>query len=238
MTNRRFLGILLSSLGLFIAAGLLLAHFGLGLSTHTVLSNSMRPAFAAGDQILTLDITPQQVHRGQVVIVQTPDMPAPIAHRVADVKMIADAVSVRTKGDANASPDVWTNLLPGAQIPVVVAVVPGVPGWLEHGPSTWGIGLQVLIIAGLGVVATVITVALQWRGRHCDCLDCAESTAADDGADHRDGGGDASAPHCPSCSEEVPAAETSNGSSPADSSPDPEPTAPDQDHQEVHHARS
>jgi signal peptidase I len=186
VTHRRFVSVLLSSLGLFVAAGLLLAHFGLGLSGHSVLSDSMRPTFAAGDHILTLNSTPQGVHRGQVVIVQTPAMPAPIAHRVVDVKIIADAVSVRTKGDANASPDPWTNLLPGSKIPVVISVLPGSPEWLRHGPSTWGTGLKISVITVLGLIMTTITVALQWRGRDCDCLACLDGApclACQDGQD-------------------------------------------------------
>jgi signal peptidase I len=169
MSPRRFLGVLGSSLGLFVAAGLLVAHFSLGLAVHTVLSNSMTPAFEAGDRVVTLDTDPQRLHRGDVVLVMTPDMPAPIAHRVRDIKMIADAVSVQTQGDANADPDRWTNLLPGAQVPLVMTVLPAA---LPGVPSTWGIGIKVLLIGLLGLGVTLLMVLPQWRGRSCDCTDC------------------------------------------------------------------
>jgi len=181
---RRFLGVLVSSLGLVLTTGVLVAHFTVGLAVHTVLSGSMAPAFHAGDRVVTLDSTPQRIHRGQVVLVNTPDMTAPLAHRVHDVRMIADAVSVRTKGDANPRPDDWTNLLPGAQVPVVVAVLPSaVPGV----PSTWGTGAKVLLVVLLGVAVTAIMIVPQWRGRACDCDDCTAPAA----------------PPCPSCGDAV-----------------------------------
>ena len=169
MSPRRFLGVLASGAGLFVAAGLLVAHFSLGLAVHTVLSNSMTPDFEAGDRVVTLDADPQRLRRGDVVLVMTPDMPAPIAHRIRDIKMIADAVSVQTQGDANPTPDVWTNLLPGAQVPVVVTVLPAT---LPGVPTTWGIGIKVLLIGLLGLGVTLLMVLPQWRGRSCDCLNC------------------------------------------------------------------
>jgi len=209
MSGRRFLRVLVSSLGLVLAAGVLVAHFTLGLAVHTVLSGSMAPAFDAGDRVLTLDSTPQRIHRGEVVLVNTPDMTAPLAHRVHDVRMIADAVAVRTKGDANPEPDQWTNLLPGAQVPVVVAVLPSaVPGV----PSTWGTGPKVLLVVLLGLAVTAVMIVPQWR-RACDCEDCTAPAA----------------PPCPSCGDAARDDGQLVGATHASASagsPDDTPTAP------------
>ncbi|WP_167583089.1 signal peptidase I [Kineococcus rubinsiae] len=206
-SRRRSLRGLVSSLGLLLAAGVLVAHFSVGLTVRTVLSGSMSPAIEAGDRVLTLNTEPQRIHRGEVVLVNTPDMTAPLAHRVHDVRMIADAVSVRTKGDANASPDEWTNLLPGAEVPVVVAVLPAaVPGI----PSTWGSGPKVLLVLLLGLGVTATMVVPQWRRRPCDCDECTAPAASP----------------CPSCGDTAaPQGRLVGATSAPDSSPHDTPTA-------------
>ncbi|MEZ0163916.1 signal peptidase I [Kineococcus sp. LSe6-4] len=208
MSRRRFLGAVTSSLGLFVAAGLLLAHFTAGLAVHHVLSDSMTPAFSAGDRLVTLDTDPHRLRRGDVVLVMTPDMPAPVAHRVHDVAVTAGAVSVQTKGDANAGPDAWTDLLPGARVPVVATVLPGV---LPGVPAGWGTGLKVLLVvlAGLGVTGLVLLP--QWRARACDCPECTTSTTSTTTA----------AIPCASCGADGPARDLPVVAVPAPQAPSP-----------------
>ena len=100
----------------------LLAFVGLGIGprtgryrTLTVLSGSMRPAFAAGDLLV---VTPEPISRLRVGDVITYAIPIGDhhveTHRVVGLRWRDGEPIVRTKGDTNAQPDPWTAQLHGA----------------------------------------------------------------------------------------------------------------------------
>lgn len=73
-----------------------------------VLSNSMQPEWEAGDIVISRPERPDQVRVGQVITYNPPiDGRPSITHRVIEVTEPGAAPVVRTKGDANDSPDEW-----------------------------------------------------------------------------------------------------------------------------------
>jgi len=73
-----------------------------------VLSNSMKPAWEAGDVVISTPERPDQVRPGQVITFNPPIEGRPsVTHRVVAVDTSGPAPVVRTKGDANAAPDDW-----------------------------------------------------------------------------------------------------------------------------------
>jgi signal peptidase len=124
---------LAAQLALVVAA---VALVGLGLLPRTgwyrpvtVLSGSMRPAFAPGDMVVVTPEPSRDVRVGQVISYRIPVGDHHVqSHRVIKVIRRGDRVSVRTKGDANASPDPWTATLDGPTAWRVRAVLPKL-GW-------------------------------------------------------------------------------------------------------------
>ena len=115
--------------GLVAASGLLLVlgilpHLGLYRPV-TVLSGSMRPAFAPGDMIFVTPERLRDVRVGQVITYQIPvDDHHVESHRVIRILKGGDDPVVITKGDANRSADPWKAELHGDRIWVERASVP------------------------------------------------------------------------------------------------------------------
>ena len=110
----------------------LLAFVGVAVGPHsgryrtlTVLSGSMRPAFAAGDLLV---VTPEPIRRlrlGDVIAYAIPVGDRHVeTHRVVGLRWRDGEPIVRTKGDANAQPDPWTAQLHGATAWRPALVVP------------------------------------------------------------------------------------------------------------------
>ena len=91
----------------------LLPQLGL-YRTVTVLSNSMEPAFRAGDVIVLTPKPLREVRRGDVIAYAVPvgDHHV-VTHRVTRVVEPGDNPVVVTKGDANAQADPWRARLDG-----------------------------------------------------------------------------------------------------------------------------
>ena len=97
--------------------------------TETVLSGSMKPYFGPGDIVVVTPEATRDVRVGQVISYHIPVGDHHVqSHRVIEVVRGGDHPLVRTKGDANASPDPWTARLNGGTAWQVRAVVPKV-GW-------------------------------------------------------------------------------------------------------------
>lgn len=97
--------------------------------TETVLSGSMKPYFSPGDIVVVTPEATRDVRVGQVISYHIPVGDHHVqSHRVIEVVRGGDHPLVRTKGDANASPDPWTARLNGGTAWQVRAVVPKV-GW-------------------------------------------------------------------------------------------------------------
>lgn len=87
-------------------------------ATLTVLSGSMAPAIAPGSVVIVRPIDLGDLRAGDVIAFQAPiDGRPTVTHRVVEIEQSGPQPLVRTKGDANPSPDPWK-----------VELGPG-PGW-------------------------------------------------------------------------------------------------------------
>jgi signal peptidase len=120
------------ALGVALALLLLLAlipHTGL-YRPETVLSNSMKPYFGAGDLLIVTPEPVRDVRAGQVISIKIPTGDHHVqTHRVVQVVRGGAHPLIRTKGDANNARDDWTARLDGSTAWQVRLVVPKL-GWL------------------------------------------------------------------------------------------------------------
>lgn len=87
-------------------------------ATLTVLSGSMAPTIAPGSVAIVRPIDLADLRAGDVIAFQAPiDGRPTVTHRVVEIERGGPRPLVRTKGDANSSPDPWK-----------VVLGPG-PGW-------------------------------------------------------------------------------------------------------------
>lgn len=118
-------------LGFAFTAFLLLAllpHTGL-YRTETVLSNSMKPRFGAGDLLVVTPEPVRDVRVGQVISIHVPNGDHHVqTHRIVQVVRGGEHPVVRTKGDANDARDQFTARLDGKTAWRVRLVVPTL-GW-------------------------------------------------------------------------------------------------------------
>jgi signal peptidase len=131
-----------------------------GVRFYAVESGSMSPAFGVGDLVIDTPTTATSSFRVGDVITFRPTPGYTTTHRVVAV----DAAGIRTKGDANASPDVG-QITPGSIVGRMVAVVPfgGYVAAFFRQPA--GIAALLLVIVAL---------YLSWglvRGRNPDASD-------------------------------------------------------------------
>jgi signal peptidase I len=121
-----------AALGVAFAVFLLLAllpHTGL-YRTETVLSNSMKPYFGAGDLLVVTPEPLRDVRVGQVISIHVPNGDHHVqTHRIVQVVRGGAHPVVRTKGDANDARDQFTGRLDGKTAWQVRHVVPKL-GWL------------------------------------------------------------------------------------------------------------
>jgi signal peptidase I len=121
---RALLGIALTAL-LLLA---LLPHTSL-YRTETVLSNSMKPYFGAGDLLVVTPEPVPDVRVGQVVSIHVPKSDHHVqTHRIVQVVRGGEHPIVRTKGDANDARDQFAARLEGKTAWRVRLVVPKL-GW-------------------------------------------------------------------------------------------------------------
>ena len=107
----------------------LLPHTGL-YRTETVLSNSMKPYFGAGDLLVVTPEPVRDVRVGQVISIHVPNADHHVqTHRIVQVVRGGAHPVVRTKGDANDARDQFAARLDGKTAWRVRFVVPKL-GWL------------------------------------------------------------------------------------------------------------
>ena len=106
-------------------AALAVASRVIGVRALVEHSDSMYPAIAAGDLVISQDITAQQATVGDVVTFPDPDHAGKtLTHRVVAVRQVGDIHVFDTRGDANTGHEQWTATT-GATIGKLVVVVPG-----------------------------------------------------------------------------------------------------------------
>lgn len=145
-----------------------LALVGLGLLPRTglyrpvtVLSGSMRPAFAPGDMVVVTPEPVSAVRVGQVISYRIPVGDHHVqSHRVIAVVRRDGHVAVRTKGDANATPDPWTATLHGTTVWRVRGVLPKL-GWAVFWLRTPLVHRLTLFLAPL--LLALLAVLQIWR---------------------------------------------------------------------------
>lgn len=90
-----------------------------------VLSPSMEPTFHPGDLVITKPEPVSAIKIGQVVALPVPSAPSQrYVHRIISVTMKDGRPLVRTKGDANPTPEPFTLRINSPTVPLVVAKVP------------------------------------------------------------------------------------------------------------------
>lgn len=110
---------------LLLAPSIATAGFGIGFSP--VLSESMVPAFRAGDLQITKSALVKDVSVGDVILVRNEESFATFSHRIALKEFSNGIYSFTLKGDSNPTVDQAKVLVPtGVTIPKVVGRIPKV----------------------------------------------------------------------------------------------------------------
>jgi len=114
----------------------------MGYKPFIVLSGSMEPTILAGDIIVTKNIAPEQIVKGDVIAFRA-EKNTVVTHRVTDVQT-ANGVSFLTRGDANTGADARA---------VSVEELEGIYHWRVAGVGKFAMFLQTPI----GMLIFVIT---------------------------------------------------------------------------------
>jgi signal peptidase I len=137
---------------------LLLAVAVLVATGHRVMiemSDSMKPAMAAGDAIVTERILARDAKRGDVITFTDPSREGrTVTHRVVSVRDKGDRLAFHTRGDANGKGERWTIASDGT-VGRVLQVVPEagyVLNWFRR-PS---VRFACLTLASLLIAALVL----------------------------------------------------------------------------------
>ncbi len=129
----------------------------------TVLSGSMRPAFAPGDVLVVTPEPTARVRVGQVISYAIPIGDHHVeSHRVVRILRGGAHPVILTKGDANGTPDPWRARLTGGTAWRVRAVVPGVGRvlvWLRQPP------VRDALVLGLPTLLATLWLIQIWRPR-------------------------------------------------------------------------
>ncbi len=123
-----------------------------------MLTGSLSPVIRPGDSAVDTLEPVSALRPGQIITYQVPlEDHRVVSHRIVSVSRTpGGAVTVRTKGDANASADPWTAQLQGQQIWRVRTVVPrlGALIGLLRGPYLMRLVLvTLLLLAADGLVS-------------------------------------------------------------------------------------
>ncbi len=121
---------------LMVAPALASAYFGFNI--YTVMSGSMRPYMAPGDEIITDVVSAHDVHRGDVILAVNPDNFEQVAHRIVKVSTTDNVhYTITTKGDENPAVDTPSlTYHTNAPIRKVVGVIPKIGYALDLISST------------------------------------------------------------------------------------------------------
>lgn len=165
---------------LLAAVGVVCAHFTIGLGLQTVLSDSMRPTFAAGDHLVVVDRSPGSLQVGDIPVLTFSDGDLR-AHRIVAVEQGRGVVRLQTRGDANSSADSWTDVDSERAVPVAVTALPALPSVITS--ALRGIHLNpvpsavLLGLGGLGITCWAMRRQYLLM-RSCTCQECTDRRSA------------------------------------------------------------
>jgi signal peptidase I len=142
--------------GLLLVAGFAALSVGSAirfadLHFQTVLSNSMQPAFSAGDVVVTRAVPTGSVGVGDVIVFQPPARGEPVIHRVTSLR----GGVITTRGDANPIDDPWHVRLAGENQYRLVGVLPGI-GWVTQAQR------PILLLSGLLLGLVIVLELTKW----------------------------------------------------------------------------
>ena len=126
---RRILGaVWLASLALVVLLALV-TNLGprVGLEVFAVRGGSMAPAIPVGAAIVAVRTAPEAIHVGDIVTIRA-DNGVVFTHRIVEIDASEADVWLRTKGDANQTPD--ASPVPMTSIVGVVAITVPLAGYL------------------------------------------------------------------------------------------------------------
>ena len=146
-----------------LAAGLALAML-VPLAFHarplTVMSGSMEPAIHTGDVVVSRQVHPDEVRRGDIVSFRDPERGGLlVTHRVRTITRKGDKFTFVTKGDANNSSERW-RVAKTDRIGHTMFRLPALGRGLAFAHTRQGIVLLVMIpLALMGI----LEIASIWR---------------------------------------------------------------------------
>ena len=120
------------------------------LRFNTVVSNSMRPTFSAGDVVITEPVAVDSLQVGDVIAFNPPKGTEPEIHRVVSM----DGASV-TRGDANPADDPWQLLPTSANAYRLFVVIP-LLGYV--------IRLELPLLLLTAFLACLALLQIAWKG--------------------------------------------------------------------------
>ena len=139
-------------------AGLVTVPRAVGITPFTVLTGSMRPAFAPGDVVLSERVSPVTARPGDVVTFHDPSRDGElVTHRVVSLRRSGPRVTFVTQGDANDVSERWTVPADG-RIGRAVMTVPKVGHVLHWAGSRHGKLALIAFPAGLLVLLELAAV--------------------------------------------------------------------------------
>jgi len=142
-----------------VAVVIAFARFDLHMTMSSVLTGSMRPAFAPGDAVVTRPIPVTSVRPGVVILATPQGGTTPFAHRVIAVKRAPGRILIQTQGDANPGPDNWQDVYaPTTRVSEVVGTVPKL-GFVLQAVNGHTTQRSVFPVAVAGICLTLATCA-------------------------------------------------------------------------------
>jgi signal peptidase len=102
-----------------------------GAQPTIIYSGSMKPNMDVGDVALVSDVSPDDLHEGDIIQFRGENMSIPIIHRIYKIDREEGKTLFITKGDANNAPD-SDPILPRQIMGKVVFNIPKI-GWLSIG---------------------------------------------------------------------------------------------------------
>jgi signal peptidase I len=152
---------LLSMIAAFAAIMLVPALFG--LERYVITGDSMAGTYDRGSIVFSEVVPTNELRVGDVITYEPPSRAGGdglVTHRILSIRDGADGPILRTKGDANDSPDPWRFRLPGEGQARAVASLPYVGYFFA------ALGIRELRMAIIGLPALLIAAGLLiglWR---------------------------------------------------------------------------